>query len=96
MRLTALHFLPSVEVLITISFELQPLRKRQSHQITYAFPAASIRSGGQIREAAEVAIFRMVVTLEMTSVELQVLPPSVERKASMPPPENGTMTVPLG
>ena len=71
--------------------ELQPLRKRQ-------YPARSRmlfrlhRFQRAVREAAEVAIFPMVVNNHI----VQVLPPFVERKASMPPPENGTITVPLG
>src|SRR5438105_1109524 len=40
-RTGAVHVMPSVDVLITMSFSAHPLRNRQSYQVTYALPDAS-------------------------------------------------------
>lgn len=41
-RLTADQVVPVVDLLYTMSFDEQPVRKRQSGHITYTLPAASI------------------------------------------------------
>src|SRR5882672_1295571 len=48
MRVTALHVLPSEDELITISFDGQPVRKRQSDQTTNTLPAPSIAAEGRL------------------------------------------------
>src|SRR6266702_696550 len=45
-RAGALHVFPSDEMLVTMSFELQPARNRQSYQLTYTLPAASTSADG--------------------------------------------------
>src|SRR6202034_4513890 len=95
MRVTALHVLPSADELITISFELQLLRKRQSDHTTYTFPAPSIEADGRLGFRIPPAT-RWLSMLAICWLWPQLVPPLVELKTSMPPPSNGTITVPFG
>src|SRR5438128_8808311 len=45
-RAGSVHTSPSVDVLMTRSFDLQPRRNRQSDHTTYTLPAASISAVG--------------------------------------------------
>ena len=46
-RVTADHVRPSVEVVMTMSFAVQPLRNRQSCHATYTTPWGSISAEGR-------------------------------------------------
>src|SRR4051794_27966288 len=78
-RATGVQVRPSVEVLITRSLTLQPLRKRQSCQTAYTLPAASISAegSGSVRTPATACVgaVETAVTLD------HVTPPLVERYA---------------
>src|SRR5689334_22874375 len=97
-RTTVVQEAPSVDVLITMSLELHPLRKRQSCQTRNTLPAPSISaegSGPVRRPPATVCL----LTEAMVTGVLQVDPPLVERKARIDVSVAlaiGTMTVPLG
>src|SRR5437660_8315152 len=98
MRATAVQLVPFVEVLITISFALQRVSKRQSSQTTKTFPAPSISAVGKGPERIPPA--SVCDRIEATVVVLlQLLPPLVELNASTEVSlalSMGTMTVPLG
>src|SRR5271156_1809548 len=95
MRVTALHVLPSAEELITISFSLQPVRKRQSDHTTYTSPAPSIPADGRLGLRIPPAS-KWLSMLAIASLLPQLAPPFVELNTSMPPPSKGTITVPFG
>src|SRR3981081_1113479 len=95
MRVTALHVLPSDEVLMTMSLELHPERKRQSDHATKTLPAPSIADDGKFG-SRRLPATKWLLMVAMAWLLPQVLPPSVERNTSMPPPSKGTTTVPLG
>src|SRR5438128_8603803 len=100
-RVTDDQVVPLVVVAITMSLEVHepPLaRKRQSCQTTYTFPAASISAegSGPLRRLPRTV---KVLTVAMVVVEVQVLPPLVDRKARIDVSEAleaGTITVPPG
>src|SRR3954451_21356044 len=97
MRLTALQFTPSAELLKTMSFEVQFLRKRQSCHATNTLPAPSISAvgSGLVRRSPAAAEERIA---EIVTARDQDAPPSVELNAASLPLRlsNGTTTVPLG
>src|SRR6266576_3725537 len=95
MRVIALQVLPSVEELMTMSLEAQPERKRQSDHTTNTLPAASILTEGRFGFRSPAAT-KWLWMLAMAWLRPQLMPPLVELNTSMPPPSNGTMTVPLG
>ena len=76
-RIGDVHVNGSVAVLMTMSFELQPERKRQSCQTTYTRPSASTSAEG----SAEVRRFPATVWSVTRLIEtglVQLAPPSVE------------------
>src|SRR3981081_1981349 len=95
MRVTALHVLPSDEVLMTMSLELHPERKRQSDHATKTLPAPSIADDGKFGSRRPPAT-KWLVMVAIARVRTPVLHASVERNTSMPPPSKATTTVPLG
>src|ERR1035437_4129528 len=95
MRVTALQVLPSVDVLMTMSLEAQPERKRQSDHTTKTLPAPSILTEGKLG-LRKPAATKWLEMLAMAWVLPQLIPPLVELNTSMPPPSKGTMAVPLG
>src|SRR5579859_1729902 len=97
-RVTALQFTPSVEVLYTKSFVEQFARKRQSSHTTQIVPVPSIAAEGsgplRIPPAS-----RWVCTSAIVPGAIHVVPPSVELKVCMTftiVDRIGTTTVPLG
>ena len=96
MRAGILHVTPSLDLLSTRSLAVQFTRKRQSDQTTYTVPAASISAEGNgvLRNPPCSA---WSVILEIDTVLLQVVPPSLELNASMlfETPRIGTITLPL-
>src|ERR1700733_14975194 len=95
MRVTALQVLASIDELITMSLVLQPLRKRQSDQTTNTLPAPSIPTEGRLGLRIPPAS-RWLSMLAIALLLPQLAPPLVEVNTSMPPPSNGTTTVPFG
>src|SRR6266496_5165915 len=95
MRVTALQVFPSVELLITMSLEEQPERKRQSDHTTKTLPPPSMLTEGKLGLRKPPAT-KWEEMPEITWLRPQLVPPLVELNTSMPPPSNGTMTVPLG
>src|ERR1039458_6048652 len=95
MRVTPLQVLPSADELITISFELQPLRKRQSDHTTNTLPAPSIPTEGRLGSRSPPAT-PWLLMLAIAWLRPQLWPPLVELNTSMPPPSKGTITVPFG
>src|SRR5690242_7065133 len=97
MRVTADHVVPFVDVLITMSFDEQPDRKRQSCHTTYTLPCGSISADG-IGSVRRLPATPWSVTLATFTLLPQLLPPSVETKERMPPKLAlvGTITRPLG
>ena len=87
-----------MDVLITMSLDEQPLRKRQSCQTTNTLPAPSISADGSGPVRRPPATVCLLTALMVTGV-LQVEPPLVERKARIDVSVAlaiGTITVPLG
>src|SRR4051812_41264947 len=98
MRTTVVQVAPSVEVLITMSLELHPLRKRQSCQATNTLPAPSISAEGRGPVRRPPATVCLLTEAMVTGV-LQVEPPLVDRNARIEVSlalAIGTITVPLG
>src|SRR4051794_13080855 len=86
------------EWLMTMSFVLQPRRKRQSFHTTYTVPAPSISADGKgpSRRPPATASCRMVA---IVVTALQLTPPLVELKAPIALSfalSIGTITVPSG
>src|SRR5271157_4765198 len=96
-RTTWLQCVPSLELLYTMSFALQPLSKRQSGQETYTVPAPSMAVEGSSALRRPPAS-PWLGALEMLTAAVQLLPPLVDMKADMPPLKsaNPTTTLPLG
>src|SRR3954452_11091774 len=96
-RLTALQFTPSAELLKTMSLAEHFGSNPQSSQATYTLPAASISAlgSGLVRSPPEFGWNRI---FEISNSFDQVAPPSVERNAPIVPLRlsNGTITVPSG
>src|SRR5579862_3971041 len=95
MRVTALQVFPSEELLMTMSLEAHPVRKRQSDQTTKTLPAPSMLADGRLglrSPAATKWLWMLAIALLLP----QLTPPLEELNTSMPPPSNGTMTVPFG
>src|SRR3990172_3032255 len=87
---------PSLEVVITMSLDEHPTRKRQSAQATYMLPLASVSAVGSAGARMPVGLWYDTVETA-TTVVLNVLPPSVERTAPMLPSAAPMMTrVPSG
>src|SRR5688572_18347984 len=83
-RVTAVQATPSVEVLMTMSFAVQPDLNRQSCQTTYTLPDPSISadgSGGSRRPAATLCWDWLATS---TGLDHDA-PPSVERNARIEP-----------
>src|SRR3954470_2281275 len=95
MRVTGVQVLPSADELMTMSFSLQPVRKRQSDQITYTLPAPSIAAEGRLGLRRPPAT-KWLLMLAICWLLPQLAPPLVELDKSMPPPARATMTVPWG
>src|SRR3981189_542419 len=98
MRTTVVQVAPSVEVLITMSLEAQLVRKRQSCQTTYTFPALSISADGSGPVRRPPATVCLLTALIVTA-EPPVDPPLVERNARMDVSvalARGPITVPFG
>src|SRR4029077_10576866 len=95
MRVTLLQVLPSADELITMSFDGQPVRKRQSDHTTNTLPAPSIEAEGRLGLRIPPASPWLLMPA-MAWLLPQLLPPSVELNTSMPPPSKGTITVPFG
>src|SRR5260221_5788128 len=95
MRVTALQVVPSEEVLMTMSLEAQPERKRQSDQTTKTLPAPSMLADGKLGLRSPAAT-KWLWMLAIALLRPQLTPPLVELNTSMPPPSKGTMTVPFG
>src|SRR5579862_7763287 len=94
-RTGAVHVVPFADVLNTMSFELQPVRKRQSDQATNTLPAPSIPAVG--RFGLRIPPASRWLSMDDTSTLLpHELPPLVDVKALMPDPSKGTTTVPFG
>jgi|SRR6516162_3598174 len=96
-RIGCVRVIPSDEVLIMMSLDEQPARKRQSGQTTYTSPVASMDDIDRARLRKLPATRRSLID-EMRTVELQVEPPSVEVKAIIRSPlssEAGIITVPF-
>lgn len=97
-RVTALHVVPSVELLYTMSFAEQLVRNLQSAHITYTFPDASIcaAGSGNARMLPPTACSLIVATV---TGAVHVVPPSVDSNARMLDRNwspSGTITVPFG
>src|SRR5947209_1691901 len=96
-RTGAVHVLPSVDVLYTMSFSAQPLRNRQSYQATYTLPAPSTSADGSPPPLRRPPPGLWMLTEAMANGPLKDAPPFVDRNASMPaPPPIGMITVPSG
>ena len=98
MRTTVVQVAPSVDVLMTMSLDEQPLRKRQSCQTTKTLPAPSISAEGSGPVRRPPATVCLLTALMVTGV-VQVEPPLVERNARIDVSVAlaiGTITVPLG
>ena len=79
MRATALHVLPSVDELITMSFDTQFLRKRQSDHTTKTLPAPSMPTEGKFGLRIPPPS-RWLLMLAMAWLLPQLVPPLVELK----------------
>src|SRR5258705_11777994 len=79
MRTTVVQVVALVEVLITMSLDVQPVRKRQSCQTTYTFPEPSISAEGSGPVRRPPATGCLLTALIVTA-EVQVDPPLVGRK----------------
>src|SRR6266568_4575160 len=79
MRVTGDQVRPSVEVVMTISFDVQPVRKRQSCHTTYTLPCGSISAEGRglVRRFPATP---WVLTEAAVTALLQLAPPLVETK----------------
>src|SRR3972149_11486231 len=92
---TAGQVTPSTEVLITMSFDEQAARKRQSAQATYTWPLASPSAEGST--GARIPVGSWDCSEETTTAGLKLAPPSVERIASTLLPATPVVTrVPSG
>jgi hypothetical protein len=78
-RVFGVQVCPSVDVLITMSFDEQPERNWQSCQTTYTFPAPSTSAEGS--GGSRMPTTLRIVWLATKTVFPQVVPPSVDRKA---------------
>src|SRR5258705_1260029 len=78
MRTTVVQVVALVEVLITMSLDVQPVRKRQSCQTTYTFPEPSISAEGSGPVRRPPATVCLLTALIVTA-EVQVDPPLIER-----------------
>src|ERR1017187_8850343 len=96
-RTTELQWIPSVELLYTMSLAAQPLSKRQSGHDTYTLPAPSMAVEGRPALRRPPAS-PWLGALAMLPAHVHVWPPLVDMKADMPPPKsaNPTITLPLG
>src|SRR5271167_1562132 len=96
-RTTWLQCVPSLELLYTMSFALQPLSKRQSGQETYTVPAPSMAVEGRpaLRNPPSSPLLGALAIL---TAAFQLWPPLVEVNADIPPLKSAkpTTTVPLG
>src|SRR5439155_1452675 len=97
-RDTELQFWPSVEVLMTMSFEEQPRRNRQSCQTTYTLPAPSISAEGSesVRSPPRTACGAIEA---IVNGPVHETPPLVERSETTLlslPVSIGMTTVPFG
>src|SRR5580704_1223643 len=93
----AVQLLPSDDVLITMSFDAQFMRKRQSCHTTYTRPEASTAAEGS-DDVRRLPATMWSVMVEIITVLLHVAPPSLEVKASICVPSAfsiGTTTNPL-
>src|SRR5262245_14166578 len=95
-RALGVHAMPSVEVDMTMSLELQPVRKLQSCQTTKTlpWPSTSAEGRGDVRRLPATPCS---LTLAIATEACQVAPPSIERNERMlAPPSYGTITLPFG
>jgi hypothetical protein len=98
-RTTGVQAMPSVDVLITRSFDAHPGRNRQSDQTTYTFPAASVSAECREPRVRRSPATRCSVTVATLRASVHVAPPFTDRNAMIAVPkafEAGTMTVPSG
>src|SRR5919198_4620796 len=98
MRTGAVQVVPSVDVLMTMSFSAQPERKRQSDQTTYTFPAASISAEGSVGERMPPASLWFEI-VAIVAAFVQVTPPSDETRERTCVSDElsiGMITLPLG
>ena len=80
MRTGLVHAWPSADVLNTMSFDVQPDRKRQSAQTTYTLPVLSTSTEG-IGGSRMLPAIVCVDWFETSCVSPQLWPPFVERNA---------------
>src|SRR4051794_35571136 len=96
-RFASVQFTPSDDLLNTMSFDVQFLRKRQSSHATYTLPAPSISAlgSGLVRRLPPTPAKRLADTVTARD---QLAPPSVDLNAGclMLRLSNGTITVPFG
>jgi hypothetical protein len=78
-RVLGVQVAPSVDVLITMSFDAQPLRNWQSCQTTYTLPDASTSADGS--GGSRMPTTLCIVWLATGTVCPQLTPPFVGRKA---------------
>src|SRR4029453_3988652 len=95
MRTGEVQVVPLVEVLMTMSFEEQPARKRQSGQTTESFPGRAAPVEGRYVGVRTPPATPCVMRLAMGVVRVQDCPPLSEpNMKSDPPSEAGTPTMP--
>src|SRR5262245_6325565 len=98
MRTTEVQDVPFVEVLITMSFALQPERNRQSCHTTYTVPPASTSAEGRGGLRSDPATPCRLIE-ETLDGPVKLAPPFVDTNAWTDPsnPSSiGTITVPFG
>src|SRR5256885_6470638 len=92
-RIGAAQVVSLVDLLITMSLAGQPERNRQSDHARYTVPAESISADGSAPERSPPASV-WCCTAETSTVDRQLVPPSIERKdRTCPPLTMGTITV---
>src|SRR5271166_7049264 len=93
-RTTELQWMPSLELLYTMSFAAQPDSKRQSGQETKTLPAPSTAVEGRPGLRRPPAS-PWLGALAMLTARAQVWPPLVDMKADIPPLKSANPTTTL-
>src|SRR5690242_5302169 len=94
-RIGPVQVKPLADVDMTMSFDVQPVRKRQSCQTTYTVPWPSTSADGSA-EVRRLPATGCSLTFATWTTSSQLMPPLTERNDWIPAPAYGTITSPFG